>query len=84
MDVVRRRPGRTRSAGARPARGRQPAAPVRVEHDRRTLLVHLSDEDGSGWTTLAIDRATRVWAVAQEATQRDAAGHAVRALDEQR
>jgi hypothetical protein len=23
---------------------------LRVEHNRDTLLVHLSDEDGSGWT----------------------------------
>jgi hypothetical protein len=30
---------------------------VRVEHNRETLLVHVSDEDGKGWTTLAIDRA---------------------------
>jgi len=35
----------------------------RVEHDRDTLLVHLSDEEGTGWTTFAIDRATRKWAV---------------------
>ena len=46
---------------------------VRVEHDARTVLVHLSDEDGHGWTVLAVDRSTRRWAVAQEPTQRAAA-----------
>lgn len=46
---------------------------VRVEHNRETLLVHLSDEDGNGWTTLAIDRATRDWAVAQGRRQQDTA-----------
>jgi hypothetical protein len=46
---------------------------LRVEHDADTLLVHLSDEDGAGWTVLAVDRATRRWAVAQARRQRDAA-----------
>ena len=46
---------------------------LRVEHNRDTLLVHLSDEDGKGWTVLAVDRATRRWAVAQSVRQRDAA-----------
>ena len=46
---------------------------LRVEHNRSTLLVHLSDEDGSGWTVLAVDRATRRWAVAQGRRQLDAA-----------
>lgn len=46
---------------------------VRVEHDRDTLLVHLSGEDGKGWTTLAIDRPTREWSVAQRATQSESA-----------
>jgi len=45
---------------------------LRVEHDAHTLFVHLSDEDGGGWTTLAVDRATRKWAVAQEVRQADA------------
>ena len=31
---------------------------VRIEHGRDTLLVHVSDEDGNGWTTIAIDRTT--------------------------
>ncbi len=46
---------------------------VRVEHNRETLLVHLSDEDGKGWTTLAIDRSSRRWAVAQNRRQLRAA-----------
>jgi hypothetical protein len=50
-----------------------PGHRLRVEHDGDTLLVHLSDEDGEGWTVLAVDRATRRWAVAQARRQRDAA-----------
>lgn len=46
---------------------------LRVEHDRHTLLIHLSDEDGEGWTTIAVDRLTRRWAVAQESRQTDGA-----------
>jgi hypothetical protein len=46
---------------------------LRVEHDRDTLLVHLSDEDGNGWTVLAVDRATRRCVVAQARRQIDAA-----------
>jgi hypothetical protein len=46
---------------------------VRVEHNRDTLLVHISDEDGRCWTTVAIDRTTREWAIAQRPRQRDAA-----------
>jgi hypothetical protein len=46
---------------------------VRVEHNVDTLLVHISGEQGRGWTTLAIDRATREWAIAQRARQLDAA-----------
>jgi hypothetical protein len=38
--------------------------------------VHLSDEDGGGWTVLAVDRATRRWAVAQARRQLDAAEEA--------
>lgn len=49
---------------------------LRVEHDRTVLLVHLSAEDGRGWTVLAVDRATREWAVAQDRVQRVAAGRA--------
>jgi hypothetical protein len=50
-----------------------PAHRLRVEHNRGTLLVHLSDEDGEGWTVLAVDRAPRRWAVAQAPRQLDAA-----------
>ena len=46
---------------------------ARVEHNKHTLLVHISDEDGRGWTTLAIDRATREWSIAQRSHQRQAA-----------
>ena len=42
---------------------------VRVEHDKHTLLIHLSGEDGDGWTCVAIDRPTRAWSVAQGDTQ---------------
>jgi len=50
-----------------------PAHRLRVEHNRDTLLVHLSDEDGEGWTVLAVDRATRRCVVAQGRRQREAA-----------
>jgi hypothetical protein len=46
---------------------------LRVEHDEDTLLVHLSNEDGHGWTVFAVDRATRRWVVAQARRQLDAA-----------
>jgi hypothetical protein len=46
---------------------------VRVEHNRDTLLVHISDETGQGWTTVAIDRVTREWSIAQRRRQSDAA-----------
>ena len=46
---------------------------LRVEHNRDTLLVHLSDEDGQGWTVLAVDRETRRWVVAQARRQLEAA-----------
>lgn len=50
-----------------------PSHRLRVEHNRDTLLVHLSDEDGAGWTVLAVDRATRSWVVAQARRQLEAA-----------
>jgi hypothetical protein len=53
-----------------------PAHRLRVEHSDRTLLVHLSDEDGNGWTVLAVDRATRRHAVARAPRQREAAEQA--------
>jgi len=51
-----------------------------VEHNRDTLLVHLSDEDGRGWTVLAVDRATRRWTVAQARRQLEAARDAFEGL----
>jgi hypothetical protein len=44
-----------------------------VEHNKHTILVHLSGEDGIGWTVLAVDRATRRCAVGQALRQLDAA-----------
>jgi hypothetical protein len=49
---------------------------VRVEHNKDTLLVHISDEDGQGWTVVVIDRASREWAVAQRPQQLAAAAAA--------
>jgi len=65
---------------ASPVRGRvsrgleeesNPRHRVRVEHNRNTILIHLSDEDGVGWTVVAVDRKSREWAVAQAETQMD-------------
>lgn len=53
---------------------------LRVEHDARTLLIHLSGEDGDGWTTVAVDRATRRVAVAQDGRQAASAERAYAAL----
>lgn len=57
-----------------------PAHRARVEYSERTILVHLSDEDGPGWTVLAVDRATRRYAVAQARRQLDAASAACEQL----
>lgn len=54
----------------------KPAHRLRVEHNRDTLLVHLSGEDGRGWTVLAVDRVTRQWAVGQAGRQLEAAEQA--------
>ena len=43
---------------------------VRVEHNKFTLLIHISNEDGDGWTTFALDRPTREWCGATQATTR--------------
>jgi hypothetical protein len=59
-----------------------PSHRLRVEHDDHTLLVHLSDEGAGGWTTIAVDRATRAWAVAQGLRQTDSARDAFEALYE--
>lgn len=53
---------------------------ARVEHNKHTLLVHISVEDGRGWTTLAIDRATREWSIAQRSRQQQAAEDAYELL----
>jgi hypothetical protein len=53
---------------------------LRVEHDARTLLIHLSDEDGKGWTVFAVDRETRRWSAAQGRTQLETATRAVEKL----
>lgn len=42
---------------------------ARIEHNQDTVLIHLSGEDGPGWTTIAIDRDTREWSIAQRKTQ---------------
>jgi len=49
---------------------------LRVEHDAATLLIHLSDEDGAGWTTIAVDRGSRRLVVARAPRQLDAAQEA--------
>ena len=89
---ARTRPRRTRWAsfiGDDAPRGRvvrglhQEANPlhrVRVEYNAQTLLIHLSDEDGDGWTTIAVDRGTRQWAVAQGRRQTDTASEAYTSL----
>ena len=55
---------------------------VRVEHNADTILVHLSDEEGHGWTALAVDRATRRSAVGAGLRQTDAAEDAFAQLYE--
>jgi hypothetical protein len=52
---------------------RNPLHRVRVEHNQDTLLIHVSNEDGQGWTTIALDRSTREWSVAQRRAQIEAA-----------
>jgi hypothetical protein len=82
LEKPRRRSARWTSFVASAGRGRvarsleeegNPMHRVRVEHNRDTLLIHVSGEDGQGWTTLAIDRATREWSIAQRHRQSDAA-----------
>lgn len=88
----RRGPGRWTSFVAEPdpasspVRGlheqTNPTHRVRVEHDDHTLLIHLSGEDGGDWTTVAVDRNTRQWAIAQDRRQSDTARAAYRQLYE--
>jgi hypothetical protein len=53
---------------------------VRVEHNRDTILIHLSGEDGPGWLTLAVDRSTRRSAIGEGRRQLDAAADAFERL----
>jgi len=55
---------------------------IRVEHDAHTLLIHLSGEDGDGWTTIAVDRGSRRWTVAQDRRQATTAREAYERLYE--
>ena len=82
LEKPRRRSTRWTSFVASARRGRaargleeegNPTHRVRVEHSEDTLLIHVSGETGHGWTTLAIDRATREWSIAQRQRQSDAA-----------
>ena len=82
LEKPERRNARWASFVASAARGRavrgleeegNPSHRIRVEHNQHTLLVHISGEGGHGWTTLALDRATREWAIAQRHRQSDAA-----------
>jgi hypothetical protein len=57
---------------------------ARVEHNRNTILIHLSDEDGRGWLVLAVDRPSRRWAVGTGRRQLDAAADAFEQLYSQR
>ena len=57
-----------------------PSHRLRVEHDSYTLLIHLSDEDGSGWTTIAVDRVTRLYAVIHGVSQADTSRDAYESL----
>ena len=54
---------------------------LRVEHDGARLYVELSGEDGTGpWTVLAVERASRRYAVAQAETKTSATQLAADAL----
>ncbi len=55
---------------------------LRVEHDAETLLIHLSDEDGTAWTTIAVSRRSRDLAIARGPRQSDAARQAYEELHE--
>jgi hypothetical protein len=57
-----------------------PAHRLRVEHNKKTLLIHLSGEDGDGWTVVAVDRETRTCVVAHSQRQLEAAERAYREL----
>jgi hypothetical protein len=59
---------------------KNPSHRLRVEHDAYTLLIHLSDEQGGGWTTIAVDRASRVCAVVHGRSQSDSSRDAYESL----
>ena len=71
--VDERRRGTLHEAG-------NPSHRLRTEHNRDTIFVHLADEDGLGWTSIAVDRATRRVAVAAARTQSEAATEAFELL----
>jgi hypothetical protein len=50
-----------------------PAHRLRVEHNRQTLLVHLSDEVGEGWVVPAVDGPTPAPGWTQSGRRLDAA-----------
>ncbi len=75
MDIIRRR-SRAIASPRILFEEENPAHRLRVEHDASTLLIHLSDEDGPGWTVFAVDRSSRRWAVARARRQVDAAEQA--------
>jgi hypothetical protein len=53
-----------------------PSHRLRVEHNRDTLLIELSGEEGLGWLVLAVDRESRRWAVAESRRKLDASREA--------
>jgi hypothetical protein len=57
-----------------------PSHRLRVEHNRDTLLIELSGEDGQGWLVLAVDRGTRRWAVGGSRRKLDASREAFERL----
>ena len=65
-------PGRGRAIRGLQEEGK-PEHRARVVYSKDTLLIHVSDERGPGWTTIAIDRATREWSIAQRTSQMESA-----------
>ncbi len=45
-------------------------------------MVHISTEDGDGWTILALDRATREWTITQRNRQMESAQIAIELMYE--
>src|SRR5262249_25696198 len=65
-------PGRGRAIRGLQEEG-HPAHRVRVEHNRHTLLVHVSNEDGRSWPTRATDGRAREWSIVQRRRRMPAA-----------